>query len=124
MEQICKNCIGWQPNGGVLGVGYCTKQKWVYRKPSQSCKRFEPNNLILANIDWIQAAQDYTMHLELTYSKTCDWRLHIWKKGCGSDGGDLEICNIQDCDLRSVLEEGAYFVKQYLGRKIFGGRAE
>lgn len=39
---ICKNCYHWQPNGGVLGYGYCKVQKWVYRKPTQTCKRFAP----------------------------------------------------------------------------------
>ena len=37
MERICKNCIHWIPNGGVLGYGYCSAKKWVYRKPTQTC---------------------------------------------------------------------------------------
>ena len=38
--KICENCQWWQPNGGWLDVGYCRTDKWSYRKPSQSCKKF------------------------------------------------------------------------------------
>ena len=36
-EKICRTCKNWIPNGGVLGIGYCTAKKWTYRKPTQSC---------------------------------------------------------------------------------------
>jgi len=39
-EKTCKNCQWWQPNGGVLGMGYCRAHQWTYRKPTQSCKDF------------------------------------------------------------------------------------
>ena len=39
-EKICKNCQWWQPNGGVLGFGYCRNNHWTYRKPTQTCKNF------------------------------------------------------------------------------------
>ena len=35
-ERICANCAHWVPNGGVLGYGYCSAKKWVYRKPTQT----------------------------------------------------------------------------------------
>lgn len=34
----CGNCAYWQPNGGVLGYGYCIQNGWGYRKRTQSCK--------------------------------------------------------------------------------------
>jgi len=37
-ERICNNCGHWVPNGSPLGIGYCTMNKWAYRKPTQSCK--------------------------------------------------------------------------------------
>lgn len=40
-EKICDNCRFWQPNGGVLNMGYCVANKWAYRKATQSCEKFE-----------------------------------------------------------------------------------
>lgn len=37
-EKICKNCMHWRPNGGVLGYGYCCVNGMGYRKPTQTCK--------------------------------------------------------------------------------------
>ena len=45
MEKICKTCHYWQPNGGLLGVGYCTIAKFAYRKPSQSCNKWEDGTM-------------------------------------------------------------------------------
>ena len=41
MEKNCKNCKFWQPNGGILGMGYCKADKWTYRKPIQTCQKWE-----------------------------------------------------------------------------------
>lgn len=37
-EKKCGSCKHWQPNGGVLGFGYCKANGWVYRRPEQGCK--------------------------------------------------------------------------------------
>lgn len=66
------------------------------------------------NADWIKLVQDNTMHFELYYSKTMDWCLKIWKKGCGENGDDIVICNAQDCDLSYVLAKGEVAVKEWL----------
>ena len=66
------------------------------------------------NIEWFELAQRYTMHFELYYSKTMDWCLHIYKKGCGENGKDLEICNEQSCDLSYVLAKGEVAIKSCL----------
>lgn len=66
------------------------------------------------NIDWLKLIQNNPMHFELYYSKTMDWCLHIWKKGCGKNGEDLDICNEQDCDLSLILAKGEVAVKEWL----------
>ena len=37
-EKICKNCMHWRPNGGLLGIGYCRQNQMGYRKPLQGCE--------------------------------------------------------------------------------------
>lgn len=49
-EKVCANCVHWQPNGGVLGMGYCIEQGWVYRKPDQSCEKFETAHMYVFSI--------------------------------------------------------------------------
>ena len=66
------------------------------------------------NAECFELAQRYTMHLELYYSKTMDWYLHIYKKGCGENGKDLEICEEQSCDLSYVLAKGEVSIKEWL----------
>lgn len=66
------------------------------------------------NTDWFKLAQSHTMHFELYYSKIMDWRLHIWKKGCGENGSDLEICREQHCDLNLLLAKGEVAIKEWL----------
>ena len=66
------------------------------------------------NIEWFKLAQKHTIHLELYYSKTMDWCLDIYKKGCGENGEDLEICKEQSCDLSYVLAKGEVAIKEWL----------
>ena len=57
-EKICENCSFWQPNGGVLNMGYCTANKWTYRKATQSCDKFEKANFyVFTFIDWSDGAE-------------------------------------------------------------------
>lgn len=46
-EKICKNCLWWIPNGGVLGMGYCIANKYGYRKPQQTCVTKSSDNKYL-----------------------------------------------------------------------------
>ena len=32
-----------------------------------------------------EKTQDFPMHLEITYSKICDWGIYIYKRGCAND---------------------------------------
>lgn len=58
--------------------------------------------------------ESHTMHLDLSYSKNIDWWLRVYKKGCGKNGRDIMICEIQDCDLSYVLDKGSVMVKEWL----------
>lgn len=66
------------------------------------------------NTDWFKLAESYTMHLDFSYCKTCDWMLCIWKKGCGEDGEDLIIFDAQDCDPNLLLAKGEVALKKWL----------
>lgn len=50
-ENICKNCRFWQPNGGVLNMGYCVANKWTYRMATQSCEKFEKGTVFRIDYD-------------------------------------------------------------------------
>ena len=50
--------------------------------------------------------KDFPMHLEIAYSKICDWNILIYKKGCADDypkarcnGEDVIIVDESDCDM-------------------------
>lgn len=66
------------------------------------------------NTEWFSLAESHTMHFELYYSKTMDWCLHIWKKGCGENGADIGICDEQAPDLNLVLAKGEVALKEWL----------
>lgn len=66
------------------------------------------------NTDWFRLAKSYTMHLDFSYCKTCDWMLQIWKKGCGENGDDLIIFNGQECDPDLLLAKGEVALKEWL----------
>lgn len=72
------------------------------------------------NTDWFRLAESYTMHLDFSYCKTCDWMLSIYKRGCGKDGEDLIIFNDQDCDPTLLLAKGEIALKEWLW-KNYGG---
>lgn len=57
---------------------------------------------------------DYPMHLEIYYSKIMDWCIHIHKKGCGENGKDLEICNVQDCNMELCFAKAHVALKEWL----------
>ena len=66
------------------------------------------------NTDWFKLASDYTMHLDFSYSKSCDWMLNVYKRGCGQNGEDLIIFHGQDCDPNLLLAKGEVAVKEWL----------
>lgn len=57
---------------------------------------------------------DYPMHLEIWYSKICDWVIHIYKKGCADDGNDLEIVYVSSCDMELCFAMAHVRLKEWL----------
>ncbi len=56
------------------------------------------------------------MHLRISYSKITDYTVQIWKKGCAENGGDIVICDVQDCDLSYCLAKAEVLLKEWLIR--------
>lgn len=65
--------------------------------------------------------QDFPMHVEITYNKTCDWCIWIYKKGCASDypgsksrGEDAVIVQEQDGDMELCFARAHVALKEWL----------
>lgn len=65
-------------------------------------------------------AKDYPMHLEITYSKICDWCIYVYKKGCGENGSDLKITYVQDCDMELAFAKAQVEIKEWLSENNGG----
>lgn len=63
---------------------------------------------------------DYPMHLSIGYSKTCDWTIYIYKKGCDENGGDLQIVNVGDCDMELCFAKAQVELKEWLSENLGG----
>lgn len=62
----------------------------------------------------------YPMHLEIYNSKTCDWCIKIYKKGCADNGEDLIITSVQDCDMELVFAKAHVELKEWLSENEGG----
>ena len=60
------------------------------------------------------------MHLEVTYSKVCDWMIYIYKQGCGENGSDLKILDVQDCDIDLCFARAQVELKEWLSENNGG----
>lgn len=67
------------------------------------------------------------MHLEVYYSKICNWCIRVYKKGCATDypeserrGDDAVIVNISDCDMELCFAKAHVALKEWL-REYEGG---
>ena len=58
--------------------------------------------------------ETYPMHLEIYYSKICDWSIRVWKKGCGENGKDILIVDVQSCDMELCLAKAQVELKEWL----------
>lgn len=58
--------------------------------------------------------ETYPMHLEIYYSKTLDWCIRVWKKGCGENGRDLWIVDVQSCDVELCFAKAQVELKEWL----------
>lgn len=61
-----------------------------------------------------QQVESYPMHLDISYCKTCDWDIHVYKKGCDEHGDDLEILHVQDCDVDLCFAKAQVALKEWL----------
>lgn len=62
----------------------------------------------------------YPMHLEIYYSKIMDWCIKVYKKGCGENNTDLEILNVQSCDVELVFAKAQVELKKWLSKNEGG----
>lgn len=67
-----------------------------------------------------EQVREYPMHLEIGYSKTIDWVIYIYKRGCGEDGKDLVIVNESDVDMELCFAKAQVQLKEWL-RENEGG---
>lgn len=63
----------------------------------------------------------FPMHLEIGYSKVCDWTILIYKKGCANDypnayhdGDDVIIVQVSDCDMELCFAKAHVELKEWL----------
>lgn len=63
----------------------------------------------------------FPMHLEITYSKICDWCIYIYKRGCAEDypkskrnGNAAVIVSEQDVDMELCFEKAHVALKEWL----------
>lgn len=59
-------------------------------------------------------ATNHPTHLEIQYSKTLDWVICIWKKGCGENGDDLVLVNESGPDVELVFAKAHVALKEWL----------
>lgn len=57
-----------------------------------------------------EKVHDYPMHLEIYYSKIMDWTIRVYKKM----DKDIEIVNIQDCDVELAFAKAQVQLKEWL----------
>ena len=64
---------------------------------------------------------DFPMHVDIGYSKTCDWMIYIYKKGCANDypnsakcGEDAVIVHEQDGDMELCFAKAHVALKGWL----------
>lgn len=64
----------------------------------------------------------FPMHVEITYNKTCDWKIYIYKKGCAEDypgcphddeGNAIIVCE-QDLDMELCFAKAHVALKEWL----------
>ena len=76
--------------------------------------------------DFLRFVEDllkrFPMHVEITYSKICDWQIYIYKKGCAEDypdcphdeeGNAIIVCE-QDLDMELCFAKAHVALKEWL----------
>ena len=67
-----------------------------------------------------EKTQDFPMHLEITYSKICDWGIYIYKRGCANDypkcrkdGDDAILVHENDTDMELCFAKAHVALKEW-----------
>lgn len=70
---------------------------------------------------------DFPMHVQIGYSKICDWSIRVYKKGCANDypnskrdGEDAIIVNVQDSDMELAFARAHIELKEWLSENCGG----
>ena len=61
-----------------------------------------------------QKSKNCPIHLEIGYNKVVDCGIHIYKRGCGDCGKDLEIVNVSGCDMELCFAKEHVELKEWL----------
>lgn len=63
----------------------------------------------------------FPLHVSITYSKTTDWEVYIYKKNCAEeypdslkDGNDAVLCHVQSGDIEYAFAQAQVEVKNWL----------
>ncbi|MBO4229774.1 MAG: hypothetical protein J5938_05445 [Clostridia bacterium] len=75
--------------------------------------------------DFLKFVDDLTgrfpLHMEIYYSKTVDWCIKIWKKGCAEEypyaeheGEDVILVKVQDCDMELAFARAQVELKEWM----------
>lgn len=63
----------------------------------------------------------FPLHLEISYNKTCDWIIRIYKKGCADDypnsekdGNNALLVFEQNCDMELCFAKAHVALKEWL----------
>ena len=69
----------------------------------------------------------FPMHVEIGYSKICDWTIYIYKQGCAKDypesnksGDDAVIVNVSACDMELCFAKAHVELKEWLSENEGG----
>lgn len=64
---------------------------------------------------------DFPMHVEISYNRTCDWTIYIYKKNCAEDypdskknGNDAVIVYAEDGDMELCFAKAHVQLKEWL----------
>ena len=74
-----------------------------------------------------ELVKSFPLHLDISYNKTCDWVISIYKKGCAADypnsphnGEDAILVNVQDCDMELCFAMAHVQLKEWLSDRRGG----
>ena len=63
---------------------------------------------------------EYRLHADITYNSVTDWEIHVYRKGMGENGTDLELCYASGGDIQLVFAQAQVELKEKL-LELYGG---